>query len=75
MARGWQPVIGRVPSLWESATGSVLGTLAEHKDAITSLSWRGDGQLLVSASEEDGQIIIWNVTDGFRWHHLQGAPA
>ena len=38
--------------------------LAEHKDSITSLSWRGDSKLLASGSE-DGQIIVWNVADGF----------
>jgi WD40 repeat protein len=41
-----------------------VGTLAEHKDAITSLSWRGDSQLLASGSE-DGNLIVWNVSDGF----------
>jgi WD40 repeat protein len=41
-----------------------VGSLAEHKDAITSLSWRGDSQLLASASE-DGNLVIWNVNDGF----------
>ncbi len=50
--------------LWDSARGGNAGTLAEHKDSITSLSWRGDGKLLASGSE-DGQIVVWNVADGF----------
>jgi WD40 repeat protein len=50
--------------LWDSARGGNAGALAEHKDSITSLSWRGDSKLLASGSE-DGQIVVWNVADGF----------
>ena len=50
--------------LWDSARGGNAGALSDHKDSITSLSWRCDGKLLASASE-DGQIIVWNVADGF----------
>jgi WD40 repeat protein len=39
-------------------------SVSDHKDAITSLSRRGDGALLASGSE-DGQIIIWSAVDGF----------
>jgi WD40 repeat protein len=41
-----------------------MGALEEHKGSITALSWRGDSRLLASGSE-DGQIVIWNVEDGF----------
>src|ERR1700682_1576778 len=34
--------------LWESAPGGIVVSLSDHKDAITSLSWRGDGALLAS---------------------------
>jgi len=56
MARTWPPPT--VPA--ESCSGTRLP--AAH--SVTSLSWRGDSQLLASASE-DGQIVIWNVGDGF----------
>jgi WD40 repeat protein len=47
-----------------SATGGIVVSLSDHKDAITSLRWCGDGALLASGSE-DGQIIIWSAVDGF----------
>jgi WD40 repeat protein len=48
-------------------------SLSDHKDAITSLSWRGDGALLASG-REDGQIIIWSAIDGFPTSTISPKP-
>jgi WD40 repeat protein len=50
--------------VWEAATGGIVFTLGDHKDAITGLSWRADSQMLASASE-DGKVILWYAEDGF----------
>src|SRR5206468_2593715 len=55
--------------LWESAAGGTVGALADHKDSITSLSWRGDGKprgasppndalLTKVACSSDGKLVI-----------------
>jgi WD40 repeat protein len=50
--------------VWEAATGGIVFTLGDHKDAVTSLSWRADSQMLASAGE-DGKVILWYAEDGF----------
>ena len=47
-----------------SVTGGIVVSLSDQKDTITSLSWRGDGALLASGSE-DWQIIIWSAVYAF----------
>jgi len=59
--------------------GDWRGRWRTTRISITSLSWRGDGLLLASGSE-DGQLIVWNVMDGFpmatvaKAHQRKGAP-
>ena len=38
------------------------------------MSWRGDSLLLASGSE-DGQLIVWNVMDGFPMAAYSGSFA
>jgi WD40 repeat protein len=42
----------------------VVLPLSEHKGAIRSLAWRGDGQVLASTGE-DGLIVWWDVARGW----------
>ena len=39
----------------------VTGAFAGHTGPVTSLSISADGQRLVSASEEDGSVVLWDV--------------
>jgi WD40 repeat protein len=50
--------------LWESKTGSILVSLAEHKDSVTTLTWRQDSRVLASGGE-DGELVLWDAQDGF----------
>src|SRR5437773_5283066 len=50
-------------SLWDPDNAQELFTLADHKSAVTALSWRGDSKLLASSSE-DGAIKLWEMQDG-----------
>ena len=50
--------------LWESQTGGIIVSLAEHKDSVTTLAWRSDSRVLASGGE-DGELVLWNAQDGF----------
>lgn len=45
-------------TVWEAATGRTVSALTGHKVAVTSMSWRGDSQLLATSSD-DGEIRTW----------------
>ena len=49
--------------LWEAASGQEMFALPGHKGAITALTWRGDSEMFVSASE-DGTLKLWKASDG-----------
>ena len=59
--------------VWEAATGGIVFTLGDHKDAVTGLSWRADSQMLASASE-DGKVILWYAEDGFPTRTFNAQP-
>ena len=48
-------------SLWDSAAGQVVATLAAGKDIIVGLAFSADGTVLASAGA-DSQIQVWDVT-------------
>ncbi len=61
--------------LWESASGGTVGNLAEHKDSVTSLSWRGDS---AAAGHRQRGRADHHLERGRRLpggHHCQGASA
>ena len=47
-------------SLWETASGKMIGSLSGHKQSVRSLAFTPDGLTLATASE-DGTIKLWNV--------------
>ena len=47
----------------EAKTGNPFYSLEGHKEEITSLSWRADGNVLLSASEE-GAVRTWEMING-----------
>lgn len=49
-------------AVWDAATRQRQQLLKEHASAVKSCLLSGDGQRLVSASE-DGKINFWNVSD------------
>jgi WD40 repeat protein len=48
-----------VVALWDAFTGKLLGKLEGHRGDVSSLSFSGDGQFLVSASA-DTTVLIWD---------------
>jgi len=50
-------------SVWDPDSAQEIFTLAGHKSAVTSLSWRGDSKLLASSSE-DGTVKLWEMDEG-----------
>jgi WD40 repeat protein len=47
-------------SVWESATGSRLGTMTGHKQGIWSVAFSPDSRTLATSSG-DGTLRLWNV--------------
>jgi WD40 repeat protein len=70
--------------LWGVATGKCSRTLEGHEEGDIHLSLSPDGQLLASASWDDGTICLWDMAVGKlvrkcgqrkgRVHHVQFAP-
>jgi DNA-binding beta-propeller fold protein YncE len=56
--------------LWDVATGNVVRTLHGHADTVTSVAFSPDGQTLVSASEGDDTVILWDITTGQKLNTL-----
>jgi len=53
------------------AKWDVLDTLKEHTDAVNSVAFRADGQLLASGSK-DGKVVLWNPLTGSKMRILTG---
>jgi WD40 repeat protein len=49
--------------LWDLNTGRLVKTLAGHTSAISSIAFRSDGKLIITASE-DGSLRIWDSASG-----------
>src|SRR5262249_26495048 len=59
-------------ALWETTTGSCLGTLHEgHIDLVTSVSLSADGRFAASGSS-DQTVRLWETTTGRYLHTLRG---
>mmetsp|Transcript_14307 Transcript_14307/g.23826 ORF Transcript_14307/g.23826 Transcript_14307/m.23826 type:complete len:1003 (-) Transcript_14307:658-3666(-) len=59
-----QPATGvHVVQVWDAHTGTLLRTLAGHKDIIWALSFSAGGKLLASGSS-DKTVRVWNVESG-----------
>src|SRR5262249_4739087 len=50
-------------AVWEPRTGQLLQRLQGHRQQVTQIAFRADGQVLVSASE-DGTLRWWDVASG-----------
>jgi WD40 repeat protein len=61
--------------LWQVADGRPLRTLLGHWRGVHSVAFSPDGQLLASASPDDGTVRIWSVPDGapLRSHRILSA--
>jgi hypothetical protein len=49
--------------LWEAQTGREYASLKGHGGSVTAVSWRGDSNILASASE-DGTVRLWELEEG-----------
>jgi RNA polymerase sigma factor (sigma-70 family) len=57
---GWN---GRI-ILWDPRTGKEIRQWAAHADAVTSVSFSGDGKMLASVGLTDSAIRLWEVATG-----------
>jgi WD40 repeat protein len=60
-----------VIKLWRVSDGSLVRTLTEHTDWVSSVAFSPDGQVLVSGSG-DRTIKLWRVSDGSLVRTLTG---
>ena len=49
-----------VVSLWDSASGELIGSFLGHKQSVRSVAFSPDGRTLATASD-DGSLKLWNV--------------
>jgi len=54
---------GTSVKIWDVRTGRLLRTIAEHEDAVLSVSYSGGGDRLVSASV-DHSVRVWEASSG-----------
>lgn len=47
--------------LWEVSTGKLVGTVPAHKGGIRTLSFSPDGKFLLTASQKDREVKIWDA--------------
>jgi len=60
--------------VWDLKAGKELRTLEGHKKRVRRLGFSPDGRCLVTADEE-GKMIVWDVTTFEQLHTLRGHPA
>ena len=53
----------RILGLWNTATGSLMAEMGEHKGPIWCVAFSPDGQLMASGSA-GGQIMVWDARTG-----------
>jgi len=57
--------------LWEAETGHEYLTLAGHTAAVNAVAWRGDSNVLASASE-DATLRLWEMENGTQMKNWNG---
>jgi WD40 repeat protein len=48
-------------SLWDLESGAKMGTLSGHTSEITSMAFHPDDKALVSASDDDSTVRLWDL--------------
>jgi WD40 repeat protein len=60
-----QPLTGGA-RLFDSETGRLLQTLADHKCTVVALAFSPDGNMLATGGQQDHEIHLWDVRKGER---------
>ena len=50
--------------LWNPYTGSCIDTLKGHNTLVKSIEYTKDGKYIISRSEKDENVIVWNALTG-----------
>ena len=53
----------RTAILWDAAAGQRIQTYQGHLEAVTSVAFSGDGQLVLTGSW-DKSVILWDAASG-----------
>jgi len=57
--------------VWDVASGSLLQTLKEHSDSVTSVAFSADGCKIVSGSYDE-TVRVWDAASGSPLQTLEG---
>jgi WD40 repeat protein len=49
--------------LWSVDTGAEQAVLTGHQLQVLSIAWHPDGEQLLSTSDQDGKLLLWNTSD------------
>jgi WD40 repeat protein/tRNA A-37 threonylcarbamoyl transferase component Bud32 len=55
----------RTTSVWDVVTRQLVGTIS-HRSRVVSLTFSGDGHILVVAARADAEVVVWDVVSGRR---------
>lgn len=47
--------------IWDIATGEVIGSMRDYVGRVDGVAWSADGEILASAGDQDGLLLIWEV--------------
>jgi hypothetical protein len=47
--------------IWNTDTGQRMAMIAPHSGGVNCLAWSPDGEILLSASKQDGAVLVWRV--------------
>jgi RNA polymerase sigma factor (sigma-70 family) len=65
----------RTVALWKVETGKLLKELDGHRTAVHSVAFAPDGKRAASGGDEDGDVLVWDVTTGERVRRFRGGAA
>ncbi len=65
---------GQSAKVWEASTGKVIHALSGHKGKINGCEFSGNGKWIMTQSDEDGTVRLWDSGSGKLISSLQVRP-
>ena len=57
--------------LWDANTGTLINTLTEHTDGVSSVAFSPDGNTIATGSDDD-TVRLWDANTGTLIKHTHG---